>query len=57
MSMHKQLLTWPSKMSGMTCQMTQHYVSEDLNPQQCHCENLKSHADTKICGVKTGPNL
>jgi len=34
-------------MSGMTCQTTQHYVSEDLNPQQCQCENLKSHTDTE----------
>jgi len=35
--------------------MTQHYVSEDLNPQQRQCENLKSLTDTKVCRVKNGP--
>jgi len=37
--------------------MAQHYISEDLNPQQRHCENLNSHTDTKVRRVKTGPNL
>jgi len=37
--------------------MTQHYVSEDLNPQHRHCENLNSHTDTKVRRVKTGLNL
>lgn len=44
-------------MSEMTGQMTQQYVSKDMNPQQCQCENLNSHTDTRASRVKTGPDL
>jgi hypothetical protein len=39
-------------MSGTTHQMTHHHIPQGLNPQQHHCENLKSKMISIFVGYK-----
>jgi hypothetical protein len=45
---------------GNTPKMSQHHIPQDLNPQQYHCANPKSHAFTehyKACAFYEGSSV
>ena len=36
------------KNTGITHLMTKHYITGDVNPQKCRCDNSKSHTNTSL---------